>query len=235
MLPAGTKKQKTNDKLTPGSSLCKISESCDPLKGVSTMLQDKFAFMHHGRGHQDTRCRRHLPSTSQGRQTNGKRQQECRPSSNMTERNPVRGWQESQQEWQERRNSSFMAMYFWEQNVRYGSLIAWAKSNGPSVPTGPSAFQSLSDCSSLEGALSFTPGSSNYTLYSTKLKTTRPNADNLLFLQVHGFVMDHCKRNTGNGTRKAPFTESVGHEWDDLDTHRTNKTVKSLETEWNRS
>lgn len=32
-----------------------------------------------------------LPSTSQDRQTNGKRQQEHRPSSNMTERNPMQG------------------------------------------------------------------------------------------------------------------------------------------------
>lgn len=67
-----------------------------------------------------------------------------------------------------------MDMYFCEQNVRYGSLIAWAKSNGPSVPTGTITFQLLCDCSSFEGALSFIPGellgNSNYTLYSTKLK-----------------------------------------------------------------
>lgn len=67
-----------------------------------------------------------------------------------------------------------MDMYFWEQNVRYRSLIALAKSNGPSVPTGTNTFQFLCDCSSLEEALPFTPGelpgSSNYILYSTKLK-----------------------------------------------------------------
>lgn len=34
----------------------KTKGSCDSFKGASTMLQDKFAFMHHGRGHQDTQA-----------------------------------------------------------------------------------------------------------------------------------------------------------------------------------
>lgn len=72
-----------------------------------------------------------------------------------------------------------MDVSFWEQTVRFGPLAAWAKSSRPLFqlePT-PSGF----GCGSLDGAtLSFTPselhGCCNYTLYSTRLKTTRPKA-----------------------------------------------------------
>lgn len=85
-----------------------------------------------------------------------------------------------------------MDMYFWEENARYASLTARAKSNGLPAPTGTNTFQSLRACSSLEGALSFTPpelsGNPNHTLYLTELITPK-NADRLLFLWACGFVM----------------------------------------------
>lgn len=55
--PAGSRKTT----MSPGAVFTRLKTegSCDPSMGSSTMLQDRFVFMHHGRGHWDIQVRQH--------------------------------------------------------------------------------------------------------------------------------------------------------------------------------
>lgn len=189
--PTGATKQKTHHELRPQEQPqqdLRVKKAVSLSRGVAICFQaGLFAFMHHGRG---IKTPPPDPSSSPqaGRQAvRGSRDAHQAPAEQKGAQCKA---EKSANEKKQRRRSSSSSMgrYFWEENARCDCM-----SQKPQAPC--SHWQHhLPGCSSLEGALSFTPpelpGSPDHTLHLTKLITPK-NADHLLFLWACGFVMKH--------------------------------------------